>query len=241
MTAAWMMPLMRAAGVRDPAESRLLYRLRLLRRRFLGLNTKIINDYLRATDEPKLHIGGGWHLIEGWLNTDIALISGVMHMDATRSFPFREETFQFVFTEHMVEHIAYRQFVAMLCECRRVMRNGGIIRITTPDLNALIGLFSTSRSQIQERYIAFFKKHFLPEDYPDTPAAIVNTFFKSWGHTFIYDRETLEFALRSAGFHSIERRRLGESNRASLQHLEHEKRYPDGLLDYESIAVEAVK
>lgn len=87
MTAAWMMPLMRAAGVRDPAESRLLYRLRLLRRRFLGLNTKIINDYLRATDEPKLHIGGGWHLIEGWLNTDIALISGVMHMDATRSFP----------------------------------------------------------------------------------------------------------------------------------------------------------
>jgi predicted SAM-dependent methyltransferase len=241
MMAAWMMTLMQTAGIGDPAESRLLHRARLLRRRFRGSDVKMLDDYLCATAEPKLHIGGGWHLIDGWLNTDIALIPGVMHMDATRPFPFKDETFQYVFTEHMVEHIAYAEFVRMLHECCRVMRNGGVVHITTPDLNALAGLLSGPRSQIQERYIAFFNKHFLPKDHPDTPAAIINAFFKSWGHTFIYDRETLEIALRSAGFHSIAHCRLGESNHASLRNLEHKGRYPDGLLDYESVAVEAIK
>jgi predicted SAM-dependent methyltransferase len=201
----------------------------------------MLDNYLRATDEPKLHIGGGWHLIEGWLNTDIALVPGVMHMDATRPFPLKDETFQYLFTEHMVEHIPYGQFITMLRECHRVMREGGVIRITTPDLNALAGLLSSARTQIKDRYIAFFSRHLLPKDHPDTPAAIINAFFKSWGHIFIYDRDTLEIALRSTGFHSSERCRLGESNHASLRHLEHEERYPDGLLDYESIAVEAIK
>ena len=232
---------MQSAGCRNPEDSQLLRRLRLLRRRFRGSDVKILDDYLRATGEPKLHIGGGWHVIEGWLNTDIALISGVMHMDATRPFPIEDETFQYIFSEHMIEHIPYEHFVTMLCECRRVMRTGGVIRITTPDLNALAGLLSSPRSQRQERYIAFFSKHFLSKNHPHTPAAMINAFFKSWGHTFIYDRETLEIAFRSAGFHSIERCHLGESNHVSLRHLEHEQRYPDGLLDFESIAVEAIK
>jgi predicted SAM-dependent methyltransferase len=241
MKAGWLVALMQVAGIRDPAESRLLHRARLFRRRLQGYDSQIRDAYLSTTHEPKLHIGGGWRLIDGWLNTDIALVPGVMYMDATRQFPLKDATFRYVFTEHMVEHIAYEQFGAMLKECHRVMCNGGIIRVTTPDMNAVVGLLANPRSPVQERYMAFFNKHFAPKTHPDTPAAIVNTFFKSWGHTFIYDRETLEVALRAAGFCAIERCRTGESNHVSLRKLEHEERYPDGLLDYESIVLEASK
>jgi predicted SAM-dependent methyltransferase len=238
---SWLLTFLRASGIRDPASNRLLQRVRVLRRRLQGADFEIRDDYFRSTNEPKLHIGGGWRLIDGWLNTDIALVPRVMYMDATRKFPLSDGSFDYVFTEHMIEHIAYEQFVTMLVECYRVMRKGGIIRITTPDINALFELLSNAQSPVQERYIAFFTRHFLPKGHPKSPAAIVNAFFRSWGHTFIYDNETLEVTLRGAGFQSIQRCRLGESNHVALRGLENEQRYPEGLLDYESIALEATK
>ena len=35
------------------------------------------NDYLRKASTPKLQIGGGWRLLDGWLNTDIKIIAHV--------------------------------------------------------------------------------------------------------------------------------------------------------------------
>jgi hypothetical protein len=78
----------------------------------------------------------------------------------------------------------------MLNECHRVMCKDGEIRVTTPDMNAVVGLLANPRSPVQERHIEFFNKHFLPKTHPDTPGAIVNTSFKSWGHTFIFARSS---------------------------------------------------
>ena len=43
-----------------------------------------IPAYLQKTTNPKLHIGGGWRLLDGSLNTDLELIPDVMQMDATQ-------------------------------------------------------------------------------------------------------------------------------------------------------------
>ena len=81
----------------------------------------------------------------------------------------------------------------------------------------------------------------MPQECPSTSVSVVNAFFRLWGHQFIYDEETLARAMSTAGFHSIKRRCLRESDYLPLRNLENKQRYPEGLLDFESIALEASK
>jgi predicted SAM-dependent methyltransferase len=215
--------------------------LRLFRRRLTGDNGRLLRRYLQDRPEPKLHIGGGWRLLDGWLNTDIAIVPGVFHMDAAKPFPLRDAAFDYVFTEHMIEHISYPGAVSMLGECFRVMRPGGVIRVVTPDFSALLRLYRNHADGVESEYHDYFMKHFIPPKHPSTMAGLANAFLRSWGHQFVYDRETLEQALIGAGFGSVVQRSLGESDHLALSGIEHEARYPPGLLDFESIALEATK
>jgi predicted SAM-dependent methyltransferase len=198
-------------------------------------------DYLQKTTTPKLHIGSGWRPLDGWLNTDLELIPGVMQMDATQRFPFGDGTFQYVYTEHMIEHVPYPQGKYMLRECHRVMRNGGVIRVITPDLAAIVRLYRGDLSADQKRYLSWFCQTFVPEQYPPDAVSAINAMFRLWGHQFIYDEATLADAMSAAGFSSVTRRVLGESDDSDLQNLGNEQRYPEGLLDYESLTLEGCK
>jgi predicted SAM-dependent methyltransferase len=223
------------------AESDLGRQARLLRRRLTRANARLLRDYRAAGGCQRLQIGGGWRLLDGWLNADIELAPGIFHMDATRPFPLDDNAFDYVFSEHMIEHIDHADAGRMLHECHRVLRPGGVIRIVTPDLKAIVGLLSAPREGVAGDYYAFFERHLLPPGHPPTEAAVANAFFRSWGHRFIYDEPTLRLQLEAAGFGQVIRRRLGESDHTALAGIEHESRYPPGLLDFESLALDATK
>ena len=211
---------LQAVGVKDPAYFAPLSKARMLRRRVSGQDTSIVQAYLAQSAEPKLQIGGGWRLLDGWLNSDLALIPGVLHMDAMRTFPLPSDRFAFVFSEHMIEHIPYNGGLAMLRECCRIMRPGGVIRIATPDLRAMTALFDQPWSSVQQQYYDHQRKYFIPIDQPDLPGVLANIMVREWGHTFIYDEQTLSAALEGAGFTGIVRRKLGESDHAQLRGLD---------------------
>ena len=121
------------------------------------------------------------------------------------------------------------------------MRAGGIIRVTTPDLAVITGLYGEKLSSLQEDYLTWFCQTFLPGEHPSKAASAINAFFRMWGHQHIYDDKTLGESLRTAGFHSVRRYRLGESGHPTLRNLENTQRYPDHFLDFESMALEAVR
>jgi predicted SAM-dependent methyltransferase len=239
MTVPVVQRLLKLAGI--PPEHRWVNHAHRLRRAIRRTDAGLLNEHLKTTDDPKLHIGSSWHVLEGWLNTDVALIPGVMRMDATRCFPFRSNTFAYVFTEHMIEHIQYEQLEFMLGECHRVTRIGGTIRVTTPNLAAILGLYREPLDAPQREYLAWFCKTFLPKGYPPTATFAINAFVRYWGHQFIYDEFALTYALRKAGFRAIKRQRLGESDEPELRNLEFTERSPEGMLEFESIALEATK
>jgi predicted SAM-dependent methyltransferase len=231
--------LLNILGRGDPAHPYIVHAHRL-RRAVLRTDRRLRSDYFYKTTNPKLHIGGGWQLLEGWLNIDVDLIPGVMRMNATRRFPFADETFQYVYSEHMIEHVPYKKGAYMLQECYRVMRRGGVIRVITPDLSAILGLHSRERSAEQERYLHWFCQTFVPERAPSSASAI-NAMFRLWGHQFIYDDQTLADAMRFAGFNSVIRCPISHSGHPDLQNLANEQRYPEGLLDFESVTLEGIK
>jgi predicted SAM-dependent methyltransferase len=120
-----------------------------------------------------------------------------MWMDAARQFPFAGETFHYVYSEHMIEHVSYEKGSHMLRECYRVMRRGGVIRIVTPNLSAILGLFGPELSAEEDRYLQWFCHTFAPVR-PTTAASAINAMFRLWGHQFIYDEPTLIGAILRA-------------------------------------------
>lgn len=165
----------------------------------------LVRDYLASHSVRKLQIGSGATILDGWLCTDFEpLHRGVVYLDATRRFPFSDDCFDYVYSEHMIEHVPYRAGLAMLRECRRVMKQGGVIRIATPDLAVLLGLCSGEPDAKQRDYIEWISERYLDNEVHG-PVHVVNNAFRSWGHQFLYDGETLQSAMQAAGFQKVRR------------------------------------
>ncbi len=215
---------------------------RHFKRKLRGVDSAIIEIYFAEQKTRKLHIGCGENLIDGWLNSDFFPHSGkVLHLDATKRFPFSEQTFNYIFCEHMIEHVSYSNGRAMLSECYRVLKNNGKIRISTPNLQFLIDLYSDNKSELQKEYIKWATDSSIKDApyYDDT--FVINNFVRDWGHLFIYDEKTLRASFEKAGFKKIIRCELNESKDELLQNLENEKRQPKTFLKLESVTLEGTK
>jgi predicted SAM-dependent methyltransferase len=201
----------------------------------------IAQQYLRSAGVKKLHLGCGRNVLEGWLNSDFYPTQAhVMHLDATEAFPLPPDSFDYIFSEHMIEHLKYGDGFAMLKESYRILKPGGRVRISTPDLKFLIDLYSEPKTPLQTEYIKWATETFTKtSDKIDT--IVINNFVRDWGHLFIYDPKTLTHSLESAGFTAIERFAINESNDPALMDLENASRMPPGFLQLESFTLEATK
>jgi predicted SAM-dependent methyltransferase len=141
----------------------------------------------------------------------------------------------------MIEHIPYAKGNNMLRESFRVLKNGGRIRITTPDLAFLISLYRADKSELQKEYI-WRSPQLFPDIYPlGQDTFIINGFVRAWGHEFIYDEKVLRHSLEAAGFKEITSLDLNKSEIAELNELENERRMPAGFLQLESFTLEGIK
>jgi predicted SAM-dependent methyltransferase len=140
----------------------------------------------------------------------------------------------------MIEHIPYRDGVAMARECFRVLKSGGTIRLVTPDLAFLRSLLAGAPDARHATYFDFYRRHNRIEG-PLSATHLVNHFVRSWGHQFIYDRATLKDLLLDAGFEDFVEPPLSESTNPDLAGLAKVDRMPDGMLAMESLVMEARK
>lgn len=111
----------------------------------------------------------------------------------------------------------------------------------TPDLAAILGLYSGDLCADQQKYLLWFCQTFVPQECPPNAASAINVMFRLWGHQFIYDEATLADAMRAAGFSSVTRWLLDDSDHSDLQNLGNEQGYPEALLNFESLALEGCK
>jgi predicted SAM-dependent methyltransferase len=180
-----------------------------------------VAEYLKAHPVKKLQLGTSNNLLFGWLNTDVFCNHRtVVYLDATRRFPFNDNTFDYVFSEHMIEHIDYHAGHAMLQECFRVLKPGGRIRIATPDLRVLLALLGEPKAEFQKYYIDWAIRRFAPAVKNNKDVFVINNFFRAWGHQFLYDTQTLQTILSTVGFRELNLFRPRASDDPNLEKLE---------------------
>jgi predicted SAM-dependent methyltransferase len=183
---------------------------------------RIIRDYLATHKVRKLQLGCGKNLLDGWLNTDIYTTQGpdVAFLDATVRFPFDDGTFDYVFSEHQIEHIPYKHGQFMLQECFRVLKPGGRVRIATPNMAKILALYTDHPDERQQRYIRWSVDRNSKDVGIYSGAHVINTFFTSWGHRFIYDTTTMSQLMASAGFVDIREHPPEKSDDPNLTGIE---------------------
>ena len=201
-----------------------------------------IKRYLAQSAVARLHLGCGGHPLPGWLNSDVESNGAdIVELDATQRFPSPDGVFDFVFSEHMIEHLAYPAAKSMLDECFRTLKPGGALRVSTPDLAFLLALFNERLTATQQQYLEWATETFIGTAPRPEAVYVLNNFVRDWGHQFIYDEQTLRELLERCGFVDVVRCELNESQYPALRSLENESRMPPGFLRLETMTFEASK
>ena len=159
----------------------------------------------------RLHLGCGPHHLDGWINIDNAPYDGVdQQLDVTQGLPFSDV--EYIFAEHFIEHLDYRDALQLLKNCRSVLRDDGVLRLSTPNLDWVWASHYRRALEPHEELLACF---------------MINRAFRGWGHQFLYNFATLAATLRDAGFRDIVRVSYGESAHNALRALENHEKNPD--------------
>lgn len=186
--------------------------------------TETIRKYLAANAVPKLHVGCGPMLLKGWLNSDMEpdIANGVIYLDVTEPLPFPDGSLQYIYSEHVLEHVTLETTLAHFGECYRALRPGGVIRIAMPDLQFLLDYFKSKElTAVQQSFLEHTVGKFHPDVALKSPAMLLNDFLRRWGHQVIYDRQLLADLLKRVGFNPVVSCELQESRHTDLANMEH--------------------
>lgn len=145
--------------------------------------------------ELKLEIGSGPVAgRDGWVTLD--LVAGAdVYWDLQRGLPFPDGSATLIYSSHTLEHFAYRDLMALLRECRRVLRPGGEISACVPNAGLYLRAYTDPDS--------FDRSHlgFQPAVYSDLPIDIANYMaYMNGDHRHMFDEQNLVRVLQDAGF-----------------------------------------
>lgn len=163
----------------------------------------------------KLNIGCGQVKYAGWVNIDIEPGSDIT-IDIRDGFPFDSNSVDFIYNEHLLEHLTFEEGEKVLKEFKRCLKIGGVLRISMPDLDYVIHKYNSDwRNQ---DWLSFPEYGFIT-----TRGRMINVCFSSWGHKYLYNEEDLRYQLARAGFQQIVRCEWNKSTHAELNGLESRK------------------
>lgn len=177
-----------------------------------------IKQLLNRKGKIKLNIGCGTDYKKGWINIDNNSDKNIKQLDLNwdlrHLLPFPENSVDFIFNEHFIEHLTVEESRKAILDMMRVLKPGGVLRIAMPDLEDVFDLYGDPNWKKRP----IIKNHSL--EFVQTKAEMVNMSFSWWGHEWIYDWEELVRRFNELGIHNLKRCKHGKSNYRELKELE---------------------
>lgn len=97
----------------------------------------------------RLHLGCGYTILHGFENIDIRKIDGIDKVTEVYPLDYKGNTFDLVYASHLLEHFPRDQTLSVIKEWTRVLKQEGILRISVPDINALIKIYQQTNDLSQ--------------------------------------------------------------------------------------------
>lgn len=157
-------------------------------------------------------------------------------VNCKKNLPFKENSVDYIFTSHFLEHIKKFETANVLRLCHKCLKKGGTIRISVPDIDLIIKQYTDNANSIEkvekinDHFFAILRQEMHPQSFYEK----IQSFFVR-GHQWMYNFDYLKNMLVVAGFdaNSIKRCEVRQGNVPNLDVLD---RHED-----ESIFLEATK
>lgn len=178
----------------------------------------------RKQNSKKLHVGCGKNILSGFDNLDFywwRSDRNIIQCDLRMGLPLQSNSYDYIFSEHTLEHLMPNDALQMLSECYRVLRPGGTLRLVVPDLDKYVK-FATGEPS-----------HETFNRYQNSCEAFWHLTQNNM-HLSVWNFEMLNFILHKAEFSSVRSCEFNGSSAKELQ-VDTESRM------WESLYVEASK
>lgn len=169
----------------------------------------------KKMEEIKLNIGCGSVKFTNWINIDMEPNADLI-LDIRKGLPFEDNSVDFIYNEHFIEHLTSEEGKNAVEEFYRTLKNGGVLRIATPDLDYVIKKYT--KDWKNQDWLSWPSFKFI-----DTRGQMINISFREWGHKYLYNEEDLTFLLKKSGFKNIRKQNLNESNYSEVSGRETRK------------------
>lgn len=174
-------------------------------------------DVLEGDGKVKLNFGcAQTQFHHGWINVDLpnelgqwSAANGYKYVraDCRNTLPFKTDEASLIYSAHMLEHLTYKEGLAFLKECRRIIKIDGAMRIIVPDAYRLVGSYCQSEPidscqdtpGKQFQFLSDFDE--INAGCAECPTAAGKLWsLLGYGHQAFYDYETLKKQLEGAGW-----------------------------------------
>ncbi|MCK5014995.1 MAG: methyltransferase domain-containing protein [Candidatus Omnitrophica bacterium] len=213
--------------------------------RYTKWNTRRLQEDIVRRNVDKIHVGCGLVLLDGWLNIlyeprqeygKVQKRGGklLLNYNLLKKWPVSDNSISFIAGSHFIEHLDLNHGIRFLKESFRVLRPGGVIRLSCPDLEIYVRNYA-------ERNMDFFENKLIREwcafSQAQTPGEILaaKAYDSGGAHKWFYDFDSLKHVLEAAGFKDIKRCARLEGEVPELETLELPER------ELETVYMEAIK
>jgi predicted SAM-dependent methyltransferase len=195
----------------------------------LGCGSTVVRGWENIDKSPSVVLAGVPGLRRGLATmgvltpaqADAVFPPGIVRADVRRGLPYPDDAARYVYSSHMIEHMARWQGLALVRECARVLAPGGILRLATPDLAGMTGEYERARAagdaEAADRLMSGLGT------FVERPGRRIATMLQrlfTAPHQWVYDEASLTQLLREGGFVDVQRRGYHDSELPDIELLE---------------------
>jgi predicted SAM-dependent methyltransferase len=101
------------------------------------------------TGEINLHLGCGFVIHPKFINVDLLAAPHIHYqISIDKLSPFEDNSVNLIYASHCLEHFPHAKVPKVLCEWFRVLKKGGILRLSVPDFDLLLNIYKKNGNNI---------------------------------------------------------------------------------------------
>ena len=146
--------------------------------------------------------------------------------DIIKGLPEKPESCNGVYCSHILEHLAYNDFIIALKNTYILLKPGGIFRGVVPDLRSAVMNYIAEYDKVDSPASGLMRSTMLGvENRPKSLSSNVKSLYGNSKHLWMWDYRSLAFELKKAGFVNVRQCKFGDSVDSAFILVEEENRF----------------
>ena len=153
-------------------------------------NPEAFMPYVDTADSNNLKIRNAAN--NGFTTVDIN--GANISWDLKNGIPLKDNSVDLIYSSHLLEHIAFKELILFLKECKRILKNNGVFSVCVPNAGNYLNAYFKGET---------FENNYYPPALIETGSKIDQINYMAYmdgTHKYLFDEENLINTLLTAGF-----------------------------------------